>query len=259
MNYRHIYHAGSFADIFKHCILIALLNALLEKPKALTYLETHAGIGLYNLNSEAAQKTKEYESGLNKLKNLKSPPKFIEEFLKLAEKIPGFYPGSPLIAAELLRVDDKMILCELHKDDCASLKLLFSDMKHPAAIHCLDGYQGLKAFTPPTPRRGLVLIDPPFEVESEIDDLITGLKTGMERWPNATYAIWYPIKNTDQHVLLIRALRKLNLQYLNPTLIVNSDKTSTKLIGTGMVIINPPFGCENKINEISKALAKILA
>lgn len=258
MNYRHIYHAGNFADVFKHCILIALLKALLEKPKALTYIETHAGLGLYNLNSSAAQKTKEYESGLTKLKNLKSPPEFIQPFLNIAEKIPGFYPGSPLIAAELLRPEDKMILCELHKDDCASLKLLFSDMKHPAAIHCLDGYQGLKAFTPPLPRRGLVLIDPPFELESEPEDLIIGLKIALERWPNATYAIWYPIKNSDQHVLLIRALRKMNLAYLNPSLIVNSDKTSTKLIGCGMVIINPPWGCEGKMATIQKQLSIIL-
>lgn len=258
MNYRHIYHAGNFADIFKHCILIELLKALLAKPKALSYIETHAGLGLYNLNSLAAQKTKEYDSGLGKLKKLKKPPVFIQDFLKIAEKIPGFYPGSPLIAAELLRPEDKMILCELHKDDCASLKLLFSDMKHPAAIHCLDGYQGLKAFTPPTPRRGLVLIDPPFELESEIDDLIAGLKMALERWPNATYAIWYPIKNTHEHLFLIRALKAMKLEYLNPSIIVNTDKTSTKLIGTGMIIINPPFGVAERIAEIAKELKSIL-
>jgi len=263
MNYRHIYHAGNFADVFKHGLLCVLLASLTKKDKPLTYLETHAGCGFYDLKTLAANKTREYEKGIVKLLSLSDQPDALKPYLELVKSFNSecgfrFYPGSPLVAAKLLRENDKMILCELHPEDVNYLKLsLKQHTSVKAAVHHCDGYHGLKAFTPPTPRRGLVLIDPPFEKPSEINDLISGLKMGLSRWPNATYVVWYPIKNNGQQDVLLKKIDALKTPYINQRLVVDCDKSSTRLIGSGMVVINPPFGSEETIKIVTQYLSTV--
>ncbi len=257
MNYRHIYHAGNFADIFKHAYLTVLLNFLTTKPKPLTYLETHAGCGMYDLQSTAALKTQEYQNGISKFLAAANPPAILHRYIDYVKALnPAaltLYPGSPAIAAHLLRHDDKLILCELHTEDAQTLKKFFLNSGGVAVHHC-DGYQGLKAFTPPTPRRGLVLIDPPFEKTTEVTDLIGGLKQALTRWPNATYTIWYPIKNSTLHHTLLNQIKIIAPSYLNHDVIVDRDNSTTRLIGCGMIIINPPFNSENSLAELKRFL-----
>lgn len=245
MNYKHVFHAGNFADVFKHCVLVSLIQALLNKDKPMTYLETHAGSGCYALHSIQAQKTKEYRQGIEKLYEVQDAPAIVQDYLQIVRALNQngslkLYPGSPYIADSLLRPDDKMILCELHPEEAARLKSLFHQ-KSQVFVHHREGYEALKGLLPPTPRRGLILIDPPFEKEDEIEQLKKGLESIFEKWPSATIAVWYPIKNTQEHLTLLRMLRTFNLPFENPTLSLFKDPKSTKLTGTGMAIFNPPW------------------
>jgi 23S rRNA (adenine2030-N6)-methyltransferase len=251
MNYKHTFHAGSFADVFKHCILLALVKNFFNKDKPIVYLETHAGSGCYPLQSLQAQKTQEYRRGISRLLDITDMPPIINEYFQIIRQlndVPNdqpmheikLYPGSPYLVHKILRPDDNMILCELHPDEYQSLKSLFYADKN-VAVHHRDGYVGLKALLPPNPRRGLVFIDPPFEKEDEITTLKTSLQTALTRWPTGTYVIWYPIKNNQQHLSLLNEIRALNIEQLNANMVINTDPTSTKLIGTGMIVLNPPW------------------
>jgi 23S rRNA (adenine2030-N6)-methyltransferase len=167
MNYRHIYHAGNFADVFKHVLLVALIRSLLQKDKAFCFLDTHAGIGRYDLQSTQAQKCKEFVGGIAKIMQQEKPPALIADYLNCVKKTNAnapdqlqFYPGSPDIVKQLMRPQDRMILTELHDEDYLTLRRAFPHDKQ-VGVHLQDGYQALKAFLPPPERRGLVLIDPP--------------------------------------------------------------------------------------------------
>lgn len=254
MNYKHIFHAGNFADVFKHCILLALVKSFFTKPKPMTYFETHAGSGYYALQSIAAQKTHEYQEGIGKLFSQSfEMPTIVNEYLQIIRHFNPdglkFYPGSPLLVQQILRPGDKMVLCELHPEEHQALKSLFYG-NAAVAVHHRDGYEALNALLPPDPRRGLVLIDPPFEKTDEINSLVTALQTALKKWPMATYAIWYPIKNTQEHVPLIRAVRSLTPNILNPALTTSTDTDATHLIGTGMLILQPPWQFDALLREL---------
>jgi len=215
MNYRHIYHAGNFGDVFKHAILTLLIQNLLRKDTSFCYLDTHAGIGVYNLLSTAAQKTKEYESGIVKLLKCENYPKELDTYLGIVKKLhEGYYPGSPYIVRSLLRPIDRMILLELHDDDIITLKQQFWNDKQ-VAVHHYDGYQGLKAFLPPKEHRGLVFMDPPFEQPNEFDQIIVALKMATKRWATGIYAVWYPIKDLKAVNKFKNDLNSLALKNLN--------------------------------------------
>lgn len=257
MNYRHIYHAGSFADIFKHVVLITLLEAMQRKDKPFCFLDTHAGIGCYDLQSKEAKKTKEYSSGIEQIvKQYKQAPAEIETLLTIVQSVnkdlakdqsPHFYPGSPRIARYFLRSQDRMILTELHPQDALQLKNEF--YKDPqVAVHNQDGYLALKAFLPPKERRGLVLIDPPYEQEGEADSIIRNLKLALQRWESGVYAIWYPIKEKRFIHNLCRKLRVLNLDKMLLTeLTIYPEDSPLSLNGSAMVIINPPWQLEERL------------
>lgn len=256
MNYRHNYHAGSFADVFKHIVLIALIQSLLQKEKPFCYLDTHAGAGRYDLSSEAAQKSREFDTGIIQLLKQKHFPEEIESYLAAinavnAEKksLPQFYPGSPRIVRYLLRPQDSMILTELHPEEFATLKQEFRQDKQ-VAVHHQDGYQALKAFLPPSERRGLVFIDPSFEKSEEFKQIITGLKIALERWAAGIYAIWYPIKNRTEVNDFYRGLKT---QFSKEILIIEFGIYAEDLPGLttcGMVIINPPWQLDRKFEKI---------
>jgi 23S rRNA (adenine2030-N6)-methyltransferase len=266
MNYRHAYHAGNFADVFKHIILVALTQSLLRKEKGFCFLDTHAGVGHYDLLSGPAQKSKEFLGGIAKIMQEENPPPLIKDFIDCVKKANAlapetlrYYPGSPSIVRQLLRPQDRIVLTELHHDDYETLRSVFRDDKQ-VGIHHQDGYQGIKAFLPPPERRGLVLIDPPYEKPDEISHVVTQLDAAITRWETGIFALWYPIKESRS---IVRFHRALKLKIARPTLVIElniyPDNQATQLNGNGMIIVNPPFQFEAEIKAILPWLWRVLS
>ncbi len=257
MNYRHIYHAGNFAEVLKHTVLIALLQALQKKDKGFCYIDTHAGAGLYDLKSVEAQKTQESVLGIQQLLKQNHFPTLVEDYLKIIKSINAapattirHYPGSPYFARQLLRPQDQMILCELHPPVFDSLKQLFRNDKQ-VAVHQQDGYQALKAFLPPPQRRGVVLIDPPFEQTKEFDTAVAAIKSALTRWETGIYALWYPIKEKYFRTYVRQQLTKLNAkEILIAELSIFPDDVPVALNGCGMAIINPPYQLDEALKPL---------
>jgi 23S rRNA (adenine2030-N6)-methyltransferase len=260
MNYRHTYHAGNFADVLKHIILIEIIKSLKQKDKPFFYLDTQAGRGIYDLNSEAALKTQEADFGVKKIMRQPNIPQGLEayvELIKSCQKTPDTYPGSPLIVRQLLRDQDRMVLTELHPEEFALLKDLFNRDRQ-VVVQQQDAYQALKAWLPPTPRRGLVLIDPAFEVIDEFDRVIKGLKEALERWQTGIYMIWYPIKDKPSVHQFKRKLKNLGLPLLNVTLQIFPDEAEG-LAATGVAILNSPYQLDKTLKKIIPDLWKMLS
>jgi len=265
MNYRHIFHAGNFADVFKHIILIILIKTLQNKKTPLFYLDTHAGIGRYDLFSQLAQKTKEYENGINKIIKNNYRDEWINSYLHIIanfnnkniheiKKSIQYYPGSPLIVKSLLRVNDRMVLTELHPEDVQMIKNEFKNNKQ-VEVHLNDGYLALKAFLPPKEKRGLIFIDPPFEEPNEFDHIVEGLKNALSRFRNGVYALWYPIKNREPikkfHTEVAKLLHDYKIENkLIVELKIHEEETALRLNGCGLVIINPPWKIDLEIKKI---------
>lgn len=264
MNYLHDYHAGCAADVFKHVVLVALLNALKKKDTPFCYLDTHAGGGIYDLSSESAQKTGEYLEGIAKLINQPVNHPLLKQYLSLVEDCNNennalrFYPGSPCVAHAELRPQDRMVIMDFKKPVYDQLKTIFAKDKQ-AQVHYYDGYLGLKAFLPPKEKRGLVLIDPPFEDINEFKLLPQHLTTALQRWPHGIYAIWYPIKNRKQINAFHHDLLKLN----NSKIMISEfcpwpDDVAMRLNGSGMIVINPPWQIEQELNGALNELLNYL-
>ncbi|MDA3914428.1 23S rRNA (adenine(2030)-N(6))-methyltransferase RlmJ [Oleiagrimonas sp.] len=261
MNYRHAYHAGNFADVFKHCVLVALLEALKAKSKPLCYIDTHAGAGRYDLACEAARKTAEADQGIARVRGKSAESALLARYLALVEaEEPGFYPGSPRLAAALLRENDCAQLCELHPEEATILRALVRNDPR-IHVHQRDGYAALKALLPPRERRGLVLIDPPFEAQDqEFKHIRTAVEAGMQRWPKGVYAIWYPIKLARDVQPFRRWLHDCPARtVLDVELLVQSDTVPRRLNGAGMAILNPPWKLDHRLAELLPLLARTLA
>lgn len=254
MNYRHIYHAGAFSDVVKHCVLLTLIDALKRKDKPFCVLDTHAGIGCYSLHSTETQKTREYQNGIQQLISASEPmPAIINEYLAIVRKLNAanqltIYPGSPWLALEALRPDDRLIACELHDDDVITLKE-YLDHSDQIAIHHMNGYHAMKAFLPPIEARGLVLIDPPFELTSEFDDILDHLELALKHWRGGVYAIWYPIKDRYDVNNFYRGLRALNFPHLLIEFSLTAIETETGLQSCGIAIINPPWKTQETLSD----------
>jgi 23S rRNA (adenine2030-N6)-methyltransferase len=266
MNYRHSYHAGNFADVFKHIVLTALLEALLGKDKPFCFIDTHAGVGQYDLRGEPSQKSQEYVTGIEKVWHTYNAPALVNTYLDCVNKLNSadpeklrYYPGSPMLAQHFMRPDDRMVLTELHADDYALLKQNFSRAKRTSVQH-LDGYQALKAFLPPPERRGLVLIDPPYEQPDELMQMIATLCAALERWETGIYALWYPIKEyraTERFLLSIQ--QRITRPMLCAELSIFPENLATHLNGSGMLIINPPYQLETTLQPALKWLWETLS
>lgn len=263
MNYRHIYHAGNFADVMKHFILTLLLQKLCQKDKPFFVLDTHAGIGKYDLTEEAAQKTREYEEGIGKLYTLTGVPDIFQPYLTCVRALntPSdlrFYPGSPLIIKHFLRPQDRMALCELHPEDATTLQQHIGKTKGVMVRH-EDAYTALKAFLPPQERRGLVLIDPPFEQKDEFEQLIKGLKEAYRRFATGIYAIWFPIKNRPPIDSFYEMLTHSGIpNILAAEFLMAPPDTPERLNGCGMVFINPPWQLDDTLKETLPLLMSYL-
>jgi 23S rRNA (adenine2030-N6)-methyltransferase len=267
MNYRHAFHAGNFADVFKHTILIGLLESLKAKQTPFCYIDTHAGAGRYDLRSEQALKTHEHEDGVTRLLGAARLGSCVAIYLNLVRSLNpteshelSVYPGSPLIASLLMREQDRAALCELQEEEATKLKHLFgSDAR--IGVHRRDGYEALNALLPPKERRGLVLIDPPFEAqEDEFRAIETTLLHAHARWPGGIYAIWYPIKLHHQAQRFQRwfTLQKIP-KVLCAELLLHPDNSPLRLNGCGMIIVNPPWKFERQLGELLPLLSEHLA
>ncbi len=244
--YRHHFHAGGFADVFKHALLVRLLAALAAKPKPLCYVDTHAGVGRYDLTHPWARQNAEFRDGIARLWDRRDVPAALAPYLDVvrAENPDGtlrFYPGSPRVARELLRPGDRMVLSELNKADAAALADLFARDRR-VAVHLMDGYQSLKAHLPPQERRGLVLVDSSFDRAGEFRRLVGAIADAHERWATGVYAIWYPLMEPPtmrafERELAATAIRKI----LQLELAVRPERWTASLRGCGMLVVNPPF------------------
>lgn len=261
--YRHLFHAGNFADVFKHAVLTRMLLALQRKDKPFCYLDTHAGIGRYDLTHAWAEKLAEHREGIDRIWG-RDVPAALKPYLEAvqAENRKGdlrFYPGSPRIARRFLRPGDRMELTELNRDDCGALARLFKDDPQ-VHVHCMDGYQALKAFLPPRERRGLVLVDSSFDRAHEFDRLADGLQAGHKRWATGIFALWYPLMELNATRAFERAIAQTGIRrILKLELSVLPESWNQGLRGCGMLVVNPPFGLDDEARPMLDWLWKVLS
>jgi len=266
MNYRHAFHAGGFVDVMKHITLTRLIEYLKLKPAAFRVIDTHAGIGRYSLTGEEAKRSPEWMDGIGRLLKAKLPDKaadLIQPYLDVVESenrngTLARYPGSPLIARNLLRPQDRLSALELHPADYRKLRDLFEgDVQ--VRVTELDGWLALNAYLPPKEKRGLVLVDPPFEEKGEFERLAEGLRKAHKKWATGIYALWYPLKEVREVNAFIADLRTSGIsKMLRAELLVGPALAGT-LYGSGLILVNPPFTLEAELNIILPALARALA
>jgi 23S rRNA (adenine2030-N6)-methyltransferase len=246
MNYRHSFHAGNFADVLKHGVLARVLEYLAAKDKPFTVIDTHAGAGLYDLEDSDSNRTLEYRDGIARILNDAQAPAFLAPYFRTvdAENPAGglrHYPGSPVIARRLLRRGDHLMLCELHAPTRALLEDVFAHDKR-TRIFDLDAYTAVKSFLPPTPRRGLLLIDPPFEKTDEFDRLAAAVADMLERWAGGILIAWFPIKQRRAVADFKAQVAALPLpSSLWVELLVRGEEDQTRFNGCGLLILNPPW------------------
>lgn len=266
MNYRHAYHAGNFADVVKHAALSRLVEYLKLKDKAFRVIDTHAGIGLYDLSSEEAQKTAEWLAGIGRLQDAPLSAQAADllapylDAVNAANPKGGIkkYPGSPSIVRHLLRPKDRLTAIELHPQDFRRLHDLFEGDFQVRAIE-LDGWLALGAHLPPKEKRGLVLVDPPFEQPGEFDRLVDGLVRAHRRWPGGTYALWYPIKDRAAVANFRAALKDAGIpKILDVALETRKSVGEERFDGSGLVVVNPPFVFEKEMRLLLPELTSIL-
>lgn len=246
LSYRHLFHAGNFADVFKHALLVRLLIALNAKEKPYFYLDTHAGTGRYDLAHEWAWKTREFENGIGKLWDRKDTPAALAPYMGAvrSENPKGrlrYYPGSPLIALKLRRPEDRIVLTELGKADCAELEAVAGGRRN-VSVRLMDGYQALNVFLPPRERRGLVLLDSSFDRSGEFRRIVRALKAAHQRWPTGMYAVWYPMMEAATMRGFARDIEKSGIRkVLRLELMVRDHGPGAAMPGCGMLVVNPPW------------------
>jgi 23S rRNA (adenine2030-N6)-methyltransferase len=267
VNYRHAFHAGNFADVFKHAVLCRILHYLRGKQAPFRVIDTHAGAGLYDLTGPEASRGGEWHDGIERLlaaqlsvpvATLLAP--YLEVIGALNER--GrlkVYPGSPAITRAWLRPQDRLVACELEPKAAAALA---RHLRGDTRIKTLeiDGWTALSAYVPPPERRGLVLVDPPFEQDSDFHRLSHGLATAHRKWATGIYALWYPIKGTSERDALAKSLRRLGVaKILRAELTVAALSDPTRLNGCGLILVNPPWTLESELSALLPALAGCLA
>jgi len=251
MNYRHAFHAGAFSDCMKHALLVWLVRALQQKPAPIAVLDTHAGAGAYDLSAGPAERTGEWRAGIGQL--LTNPPPALADYVGLVQQL-GLYPGSPALIRTLLRPADRLICCELHPEEHAALHHRFA-RDAAVAVHRRDAWEALGALLPPQPRRGLVLIDPPFEAPNEFERLATGLATGWLRFRTGVFAAWYPIKHRAPIRLFLAAMQASGVRdIVAAELLLREPIDPARLNGCGMLVVNPPYRFETEATPILAAL-----
>ncbi len=267
MNYRHAYHAGNFADVLKHLVLTLVIEHLKQKPAPFRVIDTHAGTGLYDLTGIEAGKTNEWQGGIGRLigatLSAEAAPVFAPYLDCVRSENPDGtlvrYPGSPLIARRLLRANDVLVVNELHPEDHRELAALFARDAQTKVLN-LDGWTALKSLLPPKERRGVILVDPPFEEAGELDRLVAGLKDAHRRFATGTVILWYPVKSLRPIDHFHRALAGLGLEKVLVTeLFLRPPQDPERLNGTGLVVFNPPFTLADRLHTALPVLTASMA
>ena len=266
MNYNHEFHAGNFADVFKHVVLCRILHYLRGKPAAFRVIDTHAGAGLYDLSSETALRGGEWRDGIARLMAAQLPGAIVALLSPYLEVIAALndrgrlrvYPGSPALARAWLRPQDRLLACELVPRTAAALaRNLRGDIRIKTLT--IDGWTALNAYVPPKERRGLILVDPPFEADDDFARLASGLAAAHRKWATGIYTLWYPIKGSSEPEALAKRLRRLGLaKVLRAELLVAPLSDQSRLNGAGMVLVNPPWTLKDELSVLLSALASIL-
>jgi 23S rRNA (adenine2030-N6)-methyltransferase len=260
LSYRHGFHAGNPADVFKHSVLVTLVRAMQHKDKGIRFIDTHAGPALYDLYSEPAQKNREFERGIARIWERDPGPGPVGDYLEVVRErnINGtlrFYPGSPLLLWALLRRQDELVLCELHPSEQRALAQRFTgDPK--TRLHAGDGYAALRRYLPPPTGRGLVLIDPSFEVKTETQDIEAALEVGLKRSGHSVYAIWYPvIEGRDTTLEAIPGALGLDGErWLDLRIEFPTEQRLGRMTGCGMAIINCPYRARRSLVQLNGSL-----
>ncbi len=264
MNYRHAFHAGNHCDVLKHAALALVLERLQSKEKPFAVLDTHAGRGLYDLSSEEAIRSGEFGAGIVRLIGDTGAPSSLQPYLRAVSACNPFggdlrwYPGSPLIIQAALREGDSAKFCELHP---AERQALESAIGKDARVKIFerDGYEAVRAFLPPKERRGLVLVDPPFEQPGEYARLAGVVADGVERWASGIFLIWRPIKDEAGHAGFLAAVERLGLKKTLVAELSVAPRRKDTLTGSGLFVINPPYGLAKALTELLPYLANRLA
>lgn len=262
LSYRHAFHAGNHADVLKHFVELELLRYLMQKDKPFWYIDTHAGAGCYELDSEYAEKNAEFESGIARLWDATDLPASLAEYVAMVkyfnpDGVLHLYPGSPLVALDSMREQDRLRLYELHPSDFDILEQNFSDHSTHVLMHKADGFGALKALLPPPPRRALVLIDPPYEDKQDYQRVVTALQEGLKRFATGTYAVWYPQLQRSESEQLPEKLKRLEVKsWLHVALSVQRPSADGfGMHGSGMFILNPPWTLHATLQEVMPILA----
>ncbi len=267
MNYHHEFHAGNFADVFKHTVLCRILHHLRTKPAAFRVIDTHAGAGLYDLTGEEATRAGEWHAGIGKLVTAPLPETVAMLLAPYLDVIGALnergrlrvYPGSPALARAWLRSQDRLIACELEPSTAAALaRNLRGDIRIKTLT--IDGWTALNAYVPPNERRGLVLVDPPFEADNEFSRLANGFAAAHRKWATGIYALWYPIKGRVEADAFAKRLRRLALaKALRAEIMIAPFGDPSRLSGAGMIVINPPWSLESELKAVLPVLTDVLA
>jgi len=267
MNYRHAYHAGNFADVVKHAMLCRVLVHLRDKPAAFRVIDTHAGAGRYDLTGPEAGKTQEWQGGIGRLMPAELAPPVGTLLAPYLDAVAALnpdgrlaaYPGSPLLVQALLRRQDRLIACELEPKAAAALEhALAGDMRAKAIA--IDGWTALTAYVPTKERRGVVLIDPPFEQPDEFARLAQALSAAHRKWPTGTYLLWFPVKDEAEVSDFARGLARLGIaKMLRAELILPTARPDLGLRGSGLIAVNPPWTLYDELQVLLPALAKVLS
>lgn len=255
LSYRHSYHAGNHADVLKHIVLTLCIEALKEKEKGFLYLDTHSGAGRYLLQSEYSEKTLEYKEGIEKIWNQNDAPDILAPYFHLLHEFnPNgellYYPGSPLIAKSLLREQDRMNLTELHPTD---YPLLHEEFKHDNRVKVLkeDGFQQLKSKLPPITKRGVILVDPSYELKEDYYNMGSFIKEGHRRFATGIYLIWYPVVLRSQVDTMIRKIVETGIKRIDQIEFgIEPDNKQKGMTASGMIVINAPWKLTSQMTEI---------
>ncbi len=257
LSYQHIYHAGNLADVHKHSLLAWMLDYLTRKDKPLSFMETHAGRALYDLSDVAALKTGEAKQGIEKVAKWFAPDHPFARVLAEVRAAHGAnaYPGSPLIAAHLLRPTDQIHLAELYPAEHAALDWAMSP--YPVRCHLRDGFEMAFAQTPPTPRRGMLLIDPSYEIKTDYVDIPRHITKLARAWNVGVIALWYPILTNAAHRPMIDALNDAHPDALSHEVRFAPARPGHGMVGSGMFVINPPYGLADEAKRLGGKFATL--
>jgi len=264
-SYRHGFHAGNHADVLKHCVLVELLAHMVAKDKAFSFVDTHAGAGSYSLGSDFAQKKSEFAGGIGRLWKAVNLPAALEAYLAQVRALNRdgrlhFYPGSPQIALQMMRAQDRLHLFELHSTESEVLQAYFAKSDRRVAVRAADGFAGLRSVLPPPSRRGLVLIDPSYEDKGDYRRVPDTLRDALKRFATGVYAVWYPLVQRSEAHRMAGELESLAAgDWLRVTLKVSSPpEDGLGLYGSGVFVLNPPWKLEAALHAAMPVLAKLL-